>query len=108
MQHTFFRSSALLFGSLLIASGLGSIASAQSTLYWDGDSSSPVDGGTGTWNTTLGTWSTDATTSTVTVWDNTAPTDHAVFQNTAGTVIVNADVIARSLTFGTTGYAIYD
>jgi T5SS/PEP-CTERM-associated repeat protein/autotransporter-associated beta strand protein len=80
---------------------------AQSTiLYWDGDGSGPVDGGTGTWNTTLGSWSTDATTSTVTVWDNTAPTDHAVFLNTAGTVTLGTNITVQSLTFGTTGYTL--
>ncbi len=81
-------------------------AFAQSMLYWDGDGSGTVDGGTGTWDATLERWSTTPNGSTYQTWDNTSPTDDAVFQNTAGTVTLGSDITVRSLTFGTTGYSL--
>ena len=81
-------------------------AHAQTTLFWDGDGSGTVDGGTGTWNTTLARWSTTDTGTTYQVWDNAVSTDDAVFGGTAGTVTLGSNVKVSDLKFNTTGYTL--
>ena len=94
----------LVTGLLLVLVCLALPGRAQ-TLYWDGDGADAVGGGTGTWNTTLARWSTSDSGSSYQAWNN-ENNDHAVFQNSAGTVSLGAAVTAQSVTFGVSGYTL--
>jgi fibronectin-binding autotransporter adhesin len=75
------------------------------TLYWNAP-----DGGAGAWDTTYTMWATADTGPVDTIWNNAGiygTPDDAVFQNTAGTVTVDAGgITAQNLTFNTAGYTI--
>src|SRR5262249_28967979 len=81
----------LLLGVSLVVFNVGA-----GTLYWSGDGIN--QGGTGTWNTSLQRWSTNATGGPFTnVWNN-ANTDSAVFDTAVGGVSVAAGVTVNSMT----------
>src|ERR1700759_2170242 len=82
-----------------------SAASAQTTLFWDGDGTGTVGGGVGTWNTSGLNWSTTSGGSTYQAWNN-ANNDSAEFGGTAGAVTVGANVTVNSLTFDVGGYSL--
>ncbi|MEY4939335.1 MAG: hypothetical protein RIQ93_1070 [Verrucomicrobiota bacterium] len=95
-----------LFRRFAAFSSVCLLTAAQAVpLYWDGDGAGVVGGGSGNWNTSGTTWSTTAGGSTYQAWVN-GNNDDAVFQNTAGTVTLNAAVTAKSVTFGSTGYTL--
>ena len=87
---------------LLIFSLSPIVGWGQTTKYWDAAAGSGNGvGGSTTWGTTFSTSSTgDASLTTC------APSDDAVFEGTAGTVTLDANQTASSLTFNTTEYSI--
>lgn len=91
----------MMFAGLAL---LGSAVDAA-PLYWDGDGSGAVGGGTGTWDATLTRWSTTSGGSTYQAWSN-ATNDDAVIQNTLGTVTLGVAISAKSVTFGVSGYTV--
>ncbi|MGC4004918.1 MAG: hypothetical protein QM811_18105 [Pirellulales bacterium] len=67
---------------------------------------SAVTGGLGTWNTILGTWTTDNGANNF-AWDNTLnAADTAVFGGAAGTVTLGSAITIGGLRFETTGYTL--
>ena len=91
-------------GSALLIIGICLMTAATSqavTLYWNAPA-----GGTGAWDVTNMTWLTLTTGPVDTIWSNAANND-AVFEDTAGTVTIDAGgITAQSLTFNTAGYVI--
>jgi fibronectin-binding autotransporter adhesin len=75
---------------------------AATDLYWSANGSTL--GGSGTWDTSTGQWSSDGSAPFSTVWDN-GNNDTAIFGGTAGTV-TNSGVTVGGLTFSTAGYTI--
>jgi autotransporter-associated beta strand protein len=86
-----------------LIAGFTQYADAAVTMYWDGDGSDVVGGGTGTWDLSLQRWSTSPTGNTYAAWVN-ANTDDAFFGNAPDTVTIGVPVTARSLWFDVDGY----
>ncbi|MGK6353839.1 autotransporter-associated beta strand repeat-containing protein [Sphingomonas sp. DT-207] len=88
---------------------LPSIAYAQdANRNWDANSSTPGNGGTGTWDTSGLNWSpnTDGTSGPYDrPWEN-SPVDNAIFGGTAGTVTLGVPITAHNLTFNIAGYTL--
>jgi len=80
-----------------------SVAVAQNTLYWDGDGSGPVSGGSGTWDFGSPLWSMDLETPIYGPWQNGAD---AFFLATGGTVTLADPISVGSLNFGVDGYTL--
>src|SRR5262245_40043789 len=70
----------------------GAHIAAAATLTWDADGTSPVNGGTGLWNTTASNWTADGGAS-YTLWNNATP-DSATFANTAGIISLGQAITA--------------
>ncbi len=90
-------------GTAMLSAFISSAPAAN--LYWDGDGTGTVGGGSGTWNVTFPTWSTTSTGNTYQAWAN-AGNDTANFQFTAGTVSVTVPVTVGAINFGSTGYTL--
>jgi fibronectin-binding autotransporter adhesin len=75
---------------------------AGGNLYWSGDGSTL--GGSGTWDTSTGQWSSSGSAPFSAIWNN-SNHDIAVFAGTAGTV-TNTGVTVGGLTFSAAGYTI--
>jgi len=93
--------------TLILAIVAASPAWAE-TYFWNANgTSSPANGGTGTWDTTNTRWREVTNTGSAVAWP-TAGTDTAaaVFAGTAGTVTLSGSLEANSLTFNTTGYTL--
>jgi len=73
-------------------------------LYWDGDGSGTVGGGSGTWDLTLPRWCTTPGGSTYQAWVNNSPPDDAYFTVAGGTVAIGAPVSVQNMQFDVTGY----
>ncbi len=87
----------------ITAFGFGAAATADAaSLQWDNNGALPVNGGSGSWNTTTALWFNGATFQT---WNN-ATLDDAVLGATAGTVTLAVPITAHSLAFNTTGYTV--
>ncbi len=71
---------------------------------WDADGTSPVNGGSGTWDTSAARFSPDSGAS-YSAWNN-AAFNNAVFGGTAGTVTLATTIAAGGLTFNTDGYTL--
>lgn len=97
-------------GALAIA-GSGSIAAAQTTLYWDAlHTAAGTGGGNGAsgnnWDTSSLNWY-PGTGSADVAWSNTADaTATASFGGAAGTVTIGAPITAGTLAFTKTGYTL--
>lgn len=79
--------------------------SLAAVLYWDGDGTGNVGGGSGSWSQTDSRWSTTASGATYQPWNNTN-LDDAWLANTAGTITLGEPITVRSLTVRTDGYVI--
>jgi len=95
----------------LAITALLAAASAQAANYtWDtapgivGSGNSTITGGSGSWDTTLGNWTSDAGVNNI-AWSNTTP-GTAIFGGTAGVVNLGRNISATGLTFNTTGYEV--
>ena len=107
-----FVSARLLCGtslSALLLVAMPSVAHAQdANRNWDANSTTPGNGGTGTWNTSGLNWSpnTDGTSGPYDApWDNSL-LDNAIFGGTAGTVTLSAPITVHNITFNTSGYTL--
>lgn len=96
---------------LLAAASFAASANAAD-LTWDitpgtvGAGDSAITGGAGTWDNTLGNWTTNAGANNI-LWDNTAnATDTAVFSGTGGTVNVGTPINLGGLRFTGAGYTV--
>jgi fibronectin-binding autotransporter adhesin len=109
MRHLYdSQGSKFLIGLLIVGICLLSAATSQAvSLYWN----SP-NGGTGTWDTANMEWASYSGGSVDTTWNNAGiygTPDDAVFENSAGTVSIQAaGITAQSLTFNTANYVIDD
>jgi autotransporter-associated beta strand protein len=91
----------LLLGTAALALGLAwSVGADAADLQWS--PTAPGSGGNGNWNTSSAFWYNGVALQS---WNN-AALDNAVFGGTAGTVTINAAVIAHNLTFNTSGYTV--
>jgi len=88
----------LLSALLVVSAGTAQAVS----LTWDADGTLPVDGGTGTWDTSTSLWYNG---SAYVAWVN-VNNDTAVFGGTAGTVTLGAPITVGGLQFNTTAYAL--
>src|SRR5688500_6375497 len=88
----------------LVAAGLTATSLSAATLAWDPDGTAPVNGGSGTWNTSSAFWTADDGGS-YTNWSNATP-DSAIFGGTAGTVSLGSAITAAALTFDANDYII--
>ena len=79
-------------------------ALAATPYTWDPNGAAAGTGGTGFWNTTDLSWTTNNT--TFVPWPSTGTDNLAVFGGTGGTVTLNAPVFANGLTFGAPNYTI--
>jgi autotransporter-associated beta strand protein len=91
----------ILWGSCFVSN-----SQAQTTFYWDANGGTAGTGGTGNWETATALWRNGSTAGALTVWSNTAPTDYAILEGTAGTVTVTGTIQVRRITFGVSGYTI--
>ncbi|MCS7306278.1 MAG: autotransporter-associated beta strand repeat-containing protein, partial [Thermoguttaceae bacterium] len=73
--------------------------------WWDADGTAPVNGGSGTWNTTSPLWTDLPSGGTYGTWSNAANMT-AHFAGTGGTVTLAEPITARALGFYTGGYTI--
>lgn len=97
---------------LLASASLAMIHAHAADVTWDtspgtvGGGDSAIIGGTGTWDTANGNWTTDAGVNNI-AWNN-SNNDTAVFGGTAGTVTIdtldNLGVTVGGLTFNTSNY----
>lgn len=92
---------------------LGALASplaAQTTLYWDGDGSGTVAGGSGTWSTSHARWSTTSNGTTYQVWANGTNTANfsgaTSYSVTLGSDITAGQITGRSITINPNGYTL--
>ncbi|UIJ44831.1 autotransporter-associated beta strand repeat-containing protein [Sphingomonas cannabina] len=84
-----------------------SVAQAQdANRNWDANSTTPGNGGTGTWDTSGLNWSpnTDGTSGPYDAPWNNLLLDNAIFGGTAGTVTLGVPITAHNLTFNIAGY----
>ncbi|WP_404924865.1 autotransporter-associated beta strand repeat-containing protein [Mesorhizobium sp. ORM16] len=97
---------AVLLPALLLL-GLATSQASAADLYWDANNSGIGIGGTGTWDTSTSSWNTTGNdvAGPFTTWNNATP-DNAIFQGTAGTVMLGGPITAGGLTFNVNGYTI--
>src|SRR6266581_7060432 len=105
VESTGVRLPKLVFGGALSGLALSSAAmfalrGSGAELQWDGDGAGAIDGGNGTWNTTLARWWDGAA---YKVWNNSSG-DSAVFAGNAGTVSAQG-VTVRGLRFDSNSYS---
>lgn len=80
-----------------------SIASAAD-ITWDNSATAGIQGGAGTWSTTVTNWTTDAG-ATNAAWDNTAwASNTALFSTTGGAVTVSETINLQGVKATVTGY----
>ena len=79
----------------------GSLHASATLLNWDANGTTPINGGTGIWDTSSLRW--DDGTGTYFAWNNTTP-DAAIFGVTAGTVTLGTGITAASLTTNVASY----
>ena len=95
--------------SALALLALPSVAHAQDAdRHWDANGTTPGAGGTGTWDTTSLTWSTDGN-GTGGLYDRSwrnDQLDNAIFGGTAGTVTLVAPITVHDIIFNTAGYTL--
>lgn len=75
---------------------------------WDANSTTPGNGGSGTWNTSSLNWSPNADGTSgpyATPWDN-AQLDNAIFGGTVGTVTLGTPITVHNITFNANGYTL--
>ena len=95
---------------LLLSTALTVAVRSASTLYWDADANPVGDavtgaalGGDGVWDTSTHNWWDGATNDVA--WNNGTPAT-AVFTGSSGTAALGTAVVARGLTFNTSGYTV--
>lgn len=97
----------LRLGILAAMSVLYAPGAMSADRYWDVNTGSAGNGGTGTWNTTSALWNSasDGVAGPFVTWDN-AALDNAVFTGTAGTVTLAGPITAHNLTFNAAGFTL--
>ncbi|KAA0178600.1 autotransporter outer membrane beta-barrel domain-containing protein, partial [Cupriavidus gilardii] len=92
---------------LLLPLGMAATPAMAANMYWDVNTGSPGQGGSGTWDTGSVRWnaSADGVAGPFRAWNN-AALDTAMFGGTAGTVTVNGSVSAAGLNFLNPGYTL--
>jgi fibronectin-binding autotransporter adhesin len=97
------RARVLLLATVGILSAAVAIPAHATVLNWDADGVTPVNGGSGTWNTTNLRWEDSTNPGTYVNWNNATP-DSAVFGGTAGTVNLGEAITAAAVSFNTANY----
>src|SRR5438477_13025224 len=99
------RNRKTVLAAAVVATMLAGRSLRAATLAWDADGTSPVNGGSGTWDLTSSFWTPDNGVSYVT-WINNAVPDVATFGAAPGTVTVDGNINVGAMTFSQGGYTL--